>query len=92
MKTSISLNEMQDYFKINPSNDASALTLITGFQVFFEYSAPDKNNEVSLQLKVTAEHDKPPGNIEPIHVAAVLAATVIGSMSEILALTDIIKN
>ncbi len=82
---------MQDYFKNNPSNDTSALTLITGFQVFFEYSAPDEDNNISLQLKVNAEHEELPENIEPIHVAAVLAATVIGSMSDVLALSKIIK-
>ena len=83
---------MQDYFKNNPSNDTSALTLITGFRVFFEYSAPDKNNNISLQLRVTAEHNKLPENVKPIHVAAVLAATVTGSMSEVLALTKNIKK
>ena len=92
MKTSITLDEMQEYFKNHPTKDKSALTLINGMQVFFEFSTPDENNDVSLQLEVTAEHDKLPKDIEPTHVAAVLAATVLGSMSEVLMLAKILKE
>lgn len=97
MRTSITLNEMENYFKNNPcdntsADDVSTFSLITGFQVFFEYCAPDENNDRLLQLKIRLDHDTPPENIEAIHVAAVFAAHVVGSMSELAINAEILKN
>ncbi len=91
MKTSMTLNEMEEYFKNNPTDDSSALTYVTGFQAYFEYSAADENDNIHLELEITAEHDIPPKGVDATNIAAILAATVFASMASVPLLAESIK-